>query len=137
MQARPTTARQARKFDSGMGGNIELDGEESRWIEGASEALPRERLHDGDNSENVSVELRELDGRNPKFLVRAAARELNGVALRSDVVDRKLGHEARVAGLGVDGVPVASDSLCVLKRRGRRSAGLEGAVETPGIRTER
>jgi hypothetical protein len=80
-----------------MDSNIELDGDESRWVEGASEALPRERLHDGDNSDNVSVELRELVGRNPKFLVRAAARELNGVALRRDVVDRKLGHEARVA----------------------------------------
>jgi hypothetical protein len=89
---------QARKLGSGTGGNIELDRDESRWVEGASKALPGERLDDGDNSDDVSVELWQLVGGNPKFLVRAAARELNGVALRSDAVDLKLGDDARVAG---------------------------------------
>lgn len=98
-----------------MGCKVEIDREESRGIESAGKALSGERLDDGDDSHNVGVKVDEIVGGNPELLVRAAACDLDRVALRDDGIDFKLGYKPGVAGLGVGGVPVASDTPCIIK----------------------
>lgn len=75
--------------------NIEIDGDKGRRVERAGEALARERFDDGDHSDDVLVEVRELLGGNPKFLVRAAPSDLHRLALRDDFIHFEPRDEAR------------------------------------------
>jgi hypothetical protein len=139
MQARWSTARQARKSDSGIGCNIEIDWDESRRIESAGEALPGERLDDSDDSDDVGVKVSELVSGNSELLVGAAACDLDWVALRSDGVDFELCYKSGVTRVCIGGVPVSSDPPCVLEGEngGRRLADLEDGAGTLGIPTQR
>lgn len=96
----------------------------SRWIQSASELHSAKRLDDGNHSDQVSVERRQVAGGNPEFFVRPAAGNLDRVAFSEAVTELESSNKTDIAGPRVRRVPVSSDLPRVVECQNRVEDGL-------------